>query len=71
MEFKDNGEFIECYDYCYQVGDDRLMGAIRKSEDESDYYIFHPARKITLTSIQLQKLSLKLSELKKLGESVG
>ena len=63
MEFKDNGEFIECYDQCYVSAEDRLYGAIRK--DEEGYYTFHPARRVVLTCIQLKNLFERLRFLNK------
>ena len=61
MEFKNNGEFIEVYDYCYYKGDDILFGSIRKGED--NHSVFHPARKVILTFKHLKLIAKEISRL--------
>ena len=61
IDYTDNGDFIECYSYCFVKHDDILLGAIRKGYE--GYYIFHPARKVTLDCGLLRRLSTKLSEM--------
>ena len=59
MEYKDNGDFIECWDYCYESSEERLFGAIR-IHPEDEKCVFHPARKVTLNCMQLKSLYEKL-----------
>lgn len=61
MEFKDNGEFIEVWEWEPIKGDDYyLFGAIRKDAD--GYHWFHPVR-VMMSSIIMHDISKKLSEL--------
>ena len=61
IDYTDNGDFIECYSYCFEKSYDILLGAIR--EGYAGYYVFHPARKVTLNCGLLSRLSAKLSEM--------
>ena len=61
IDYKDNGEFIECWSYNFEKSEDEILGAIRK--DLEGFLVFHPARKITLCCGQLKRLFMKLSDM--------
>lgn len=63
IEYKDEGDFISCWSYDYEKSDDRIIGGIRK--DDNGYWVFHPARKVTLCCGQLKRLFVKISEMNK------
>lgn len=63
VDYKREGEFISCWSYNFDKSRDELVGAIRK--DGEGFWVFHPARKVTLCCRQLKKLCTKLSELNK------
>ena len=51
MNFVENGKIVECWDYCFYRCGDTLFGCIRIAEDGG--YVFHPARKVMITTRML------------------
>ena len=63
MEYKDNGDFIECWGYYEPAGGESFFGAIREEKEIFGYFLFHPARKITIGQHGLVEIAKKLGEL--------
>lgn len=61
IDYKYEGEFISCWSYSFDKSRDDLIGAIRKDAD--GFWVFHPARKVTLCCGQLKRLYVKISEM--------
>ena len=63
MKFEEQSDLIAVYDWCGFLGvDDRFLGCLRVYCDDG-YWWYHPARKVTLTAVQMAAISKKLSEL--------
>lgn len=63
IEYKTEEDFTSCWSYSYEKGRDELIGAIRK--DYEGFWVFHPARKVTLCCGQLKRLYIKIREMNK------
>lgn len=61
IDYEEKEDCIVCWSYDFEKSDDVILGAIRK--DYEGYWVFHPARKVTLNCGQLKRLCKKLSDM--------